>query len=184
VAPAPAATPLIVTLLLDPAAQAAFDALRRRHFPPERNHLASHVTLFHALPGEQATQVEADLAQAATRDPFPVTVSGVRPLGRGVAYALDSAELSALHRDLAAAWASWLTAQDRQPLRPHVTVQNKVDPDTARALHASLAATFSPYAVQAAGLGLWRYLGGPWEAVSTWPFRPPAVPAGPPAQPV
>jgi len=173
-----------VTLLLDPAASDTFTALRRRHFPPGRNHLDAHVTLFHALPGEQAEQVEADLAQAAARGPFPLTVSGVRLLGRSVAYVLDSAELSALHRELAAAWAPWLTAQDRGPLRAHVTVQNKVDPATARALHASLAATFSSYEVQGTGLGLWRYLGGPWEAVSTWPFRSPVVPAGPPAQPV
>src|SRR6476469_7699644 len=45
--------PLIVTLLLDDAAQQRFDALRTAHFPAERNHLAAHVTLFHALPGEQ-----------------------------------------------------------------------------------------------------------------------------------
>lgn len=45
--------PLIVTLALDEQAQARFDALRSRHFPPDRNVLDAHVTLFHALPGEQ-----------------------------------------------------------------------------------------------------------------------------------
>ena len=40
--------PLIVTLLLEDAAQERFDRLRAAHFPAERNHLAAHVTLFHA----------------------------------------------------------------------------------------------------------------------------------------
>ena len=64
--------PLIVTLLLEEAAQQRFDRLREQHFPPERNHLAAHVTLFHALPGEQLDAVRADLAAAADRPAFDV----------------------------------------------------------------------------------------------------------------
>ncbi|RBY85350.1 2'-5' RNA ligase family protein [Blastococcus sp. TF02A-26] len=164
--------PLIVTLLLDEEAQQRFDRLREAHFPPERNHLAAHVTLFHALPGEELATVDADLAAAADRPPFPVQVTGVRSLGRGVAYTLASAELAELRAGLAAAWAPWLTPQDRQRHAPHVTVQNKVDPAVARALHADLSAGFVPEVVPARGLGLWRYLGGPWEPVAEHPFRP------------
>ena len=157
--------PLIVTLLLDLPSQERLDALRRAHFPPERNHLAAHVTLFHALPGEAEERVRGDLAELARRPAFPVAVTGVRPLGRGVAYVLESEELAGLHRDLAGRWHAELTPQDRQPLRAHVTVQNKVTPQAARALLADLQAGFAPYDVQAEGLGLWRYLGGPWEPV-------------------
>jgi 2'-5' RNA ligase len=158
--------PLIVTLLLAEEAQRRFDRLRAAHFPPERNWLAAHVTLFHALPGEQAPAVDADLAAAAARPPFPVEVTGVRFLGRGVAYSLASPELAELRAGLATAWAPWLTPQDRQPHAPHVTVQNKVDPAVARALHAELGAGFVPETVPARGLALWRYLGGPWEPVA------------------
>ena len=35
-----------------------------------------------------------------------------------------------------------------------------------------LAAGFTPTAVHARGLGLWRYLGGPWEPVAEFPFEP------------
>jgi hypothetical protein len=49
-------------------------------------------------------------------------------------------------------------------------VQNKVDPAVARALHARLSAAFEPGTVGARGLGLWRYLGGPWEPVARYPF--------------
>ena len=157
--------PLIVTLALDPAAQARFDALRAAHFPPARNHLAAHVTLFHALPGEHLEAVRSDLDEVAGRPAYDVQVVRVRSLGRGVAYDLRAGELEAQHRELAARWAPWLSRQDAQPLSPHVTVQNKVEPQAARALLAELSASFVPYAVRATGLALWRYLGGPWEEV-------------------
>jgi 2'-5' RNA ligase len=162
---------LVVTLLLGDEAQRRFDRLRAAHFPADRNHLAAHVTLFHALPGEQLPEVRRALAAAAARPAFPVTVSGVRLLGRGVAFDLASAELTGLRQELAAALDPWLTRQDRQPSRPHVTVQNKVDPQVARALHDDLAASFVPESVAARGLALWHYLGGPWAPEAEFPFE-------------
>ncbi|SHN63177.1 2'-5' RNA ligase [Geodermatophilus obscurus] len=162
--------PLVVTLLLEPGAQERFDRLRAAHFPAERNHLRAHVTLFHALPGEQADAVAGDLAVAARRPAFDVAVTGLRLLGRGVAYTLDAPELTALRAGLAAAWEPWLTPQDRQRHAPHVTVQNKVEPAVARALRDRLAAGFVPHPVGARGLGLWRYLGGPWAPVAEYAF--------------
>ncbi|TAL26636.1 MAG: 2'-5' RNA ligase family protein, partial [Frankiales bacterium] len=110
--------PLIVTLALDGASQERFDELRRRHFPPQRNHLSAHLTLFHALPGELEREVRQDLAQTAERPPLTLRVPGLRFLGRGVAYALRSPELDALRQALAARWGPHLTNQDRQPHRP------------------------------------------------------------------
>ena len=52
-----------------------------------------------------------------------------------------------------------------------MTVQNKVDPAVARALHERLLAGVRADRVRARGLGLWRYLGGPWEPVAELPFR-------------
>jgi 2'-5' RNA ligase len=163
--------PLILTLLLGDEAQRRFDRLRAEHFPAERNHLAAHVTLFHALPGEHVDEVRRDLAAVSDRPSFDVAVSGLRFLGRGVAYVLESAELDGLRGRLAGTWAPWLTRQDRQRHSPHVTVQNKVDPEVARALHERLRAEFTPWSVRARGLGLWRYLGGPWAPVAEAPFR-------------
>ncbi|HEV7872179.1 MAG: hypothetical protein JWR62_3357 [Modestobacter sp.] len=172
--------PLVVTLLLGDEAQQRFDRLRAAYFPPGRNHLSAHVTLFHALPGEHLAEVRGVLAEAATRTPFAVTVSRVRFLGRGVAYELEAAELTGLRAALAARFDPWLTRQDRQPGRPHLTVQNKVDPQVARALHADLAASFTPEEVPARGLGLWHYLGGPWRAEAEFAFtRPPDEPRSP-----
>jgi 2'-5' RNA ligase len=163
--------PLVVTLLLDDEAQERFDRLRAEHFPPERNFLAAHVTLFHALPGERLDAVRSDLVTAVEHEAFDVAVTGLRFLGRGVAFTLESAELWALRAELAASWQPWLIPQDRQRHAPHVTVQNKVEPAVARALHDQLLAGFVPYRVRARGLGLWRYLGGPWEPLAELPFR-------------
>jgi 2'-5' RNA ligase len=170
VTPAPDPAPLILTLTLDPETQARLDDLRRRHFPPERNHLAAHVTMFHALPGERLPEVTGDLEAAAPAAPLPLLVSRVRSLGRGVAYDLEGGAAVALRAELAARWQPWLTPQDRQRWRPHVTVQNKVDPDTARALYGELGASFVPVPAAATGVALWRYRGGPWEPVTRVSF--------------
>ena len=178
--------PLIVTLLVDDDAQERFDRLRAAHFPArplpgssrgrarapgeQLFRLAAHVTLFHALPGERLAEVRGALASAAARGPFRVAVTGVRMLGRGVALELEARELTTLRASLAAVFRPWLTHQDRQWSRPHVTVQNKVEPAVARALHAELAAAFQPESVTAVGLGLWHYRGGPWEAEAVFQF--------------
>lgn len=170
--------PLVVTLALDDADQRRLDDLRRAHFPPERNHLGAHVTLFHALPGDRAPAVAALVEDAARRPSFTVDVTGVRLLGRGVALVLRSDDLARLHarlqRAAVDAFGDAVSAQDRQRLSPHVTVQNKVAPARARALHAELSAAFAPGRVSATGLALWRYAGGPWEHVSTAAFTTPA----------
>ncbi len=160
-----------MTLLLDPENAERFTALRRAHFPPARNHLDAHVTLFHALPAAQLARVQTDLAMAARRAPFPLEVHRIRLLGRGVAFDLRSDELACLRRQLAAQWSDVLTRQDRAPHIPHITVQNKVAPEAARRLYEELSSTFAPVRVTACGLGLWRYLSGPWEAVRSYPFR-------------
>ena len=167
--------PLVVTLQLDAASQERFDRLRRAHFPAERNHLHAHVTLFHALPGQQEHAVRDDLTEAAQRPPYDVRVTRVRSLGRGVAYDLRSDLLQEQRAALARRWAPWLTAQDARPHAAHVTVQNKVEPAAARALLEQLQAAFVPYDVTATGLALWRYLGGPWEPVETYRFSPAAT---------
>ena len=163
--------PLILTLALHADDQARFERLRRLHFPPGRNLIPAHATLFHHLPGPEIEAVRDAIGARCTMPPFTVAVPGLRFLGRGVAYALESPELTALRAGFARVWDRWLTPQDRQGWRPHVTIQNKASPDAARALHANLQAAFAPFTVRTEGLDLWRYLGGPWELMSRHPFR-------------
>jgi 2'-5' RNA ligase len=164
--------PLIVTLQLDARSADYFDRLRAAHFPPAINHLRAHLTLFHNLPGSEERAVLASLGRAAAaRAPFAMEVAGLMKLGRGTAFRIESDALAALRADLAAAFDGWLTKQDREKFRPHVTVQNKVAAPVASALFDHLSRDFSPFAAVAEGLQLWRYEGGPWSPVAAIAFQ-------------
>lgn len=132
--------------------------------------MPAHVSLFHALPGEQLAAVLDDLGELCDRPAFEVDVTGVRSLGRGAALVLHSPELLALRAALAARWEPWLTPQDRQRFSGHVTVQNKVEPARARALVGELTAGFSPWRLTAVGVHVWHYRGGPWQHEATVPL--------------
>lgn len=163
--------PLILTLTLDERSFAFFDEQRRRYFPPQRNFIPAHLTLFHHLPGEHIGAVHEFIEQrCSAQAPFQLDVTNLRSLGRGVAYAVQSAELMSFRRIFAQEWARWLTPQDRQEHQPHVTVQNNVDPRKARALLLELSAVFVPFQVTGTGLDLWWYRGGPWEKALSFPF--------------
>ena len=163
--------PLILSLTLAADDQARLDRLRAAHFPSQRNFLAAHVTMFHHLPGDQLETIAADLAAIATATPaFTVRIARLQSLGRGVALALEADPLLRLRAALARKWAARLTAQDSQGYRPHVTIQNKVDPVVAKALLHELSKGFSPWDVSAIGLSLWHYRGGPWEPAGSYAF--------------
>lgn len=162
---------LIVTAELGSEDQASLDSLRRTHFPPERNVLAAHLTMFHALPPSMEAEVRRRLADAARAPPPRAEVAGLMNLGGGVAFRVVSDDLDAIRADLAEAFRGALSAQDGQGWRPHVTIQNKVPPKVARALLTELELGFAPRRLVIRGLGLHRYLGGPWEAIATFAFR-------------
>ena len=167
----PAARPLILTLKIDDVSQERFDRLREENFPENRNFIPAHLTLFHKLPGDQEPEIAATLGEFCRRQrPFFLLATDLVFMGRGVGYKLESSGLPALRKELAERWRPWLGDQDRKGFRPHVTVQNKVPPEEARALHRRLGEAFSPFEVGAEGLLLWRYLGGPWEPVGAYEF--------------
>lgn len=166
-APPPATT--ILTLEMDSASQAFFERLRRTHYPASLNLVRAHLTLFHKLPPKN--EVIGTIWGAAHRPPFPIRVTGLRSLGRGTAYSLESADLMTLHSELATLFRAELTAQDRQPFRPHIVVQNKVAPAVAQELIARLAEQFVEFEIQAQGLRLSTYRGGPWDDAGLFNFR-------------
>ena len=165
------ASPLIVTLKLDTVSFEKLDRLRRAHFPPERNFLSAHVTLFHALPSEELPTIRSHLQQiCAQTKPIYIEFPRVRMLGRGVAIEVRSVDLQHLHDRLAACFSAWLTPQDRQRFRPHATIQNKVLPQQARELYDSLAPKWEMPSGQSTGLVLWEYRGGPWLGIEEFLF--------------
>jgi len=163
--------PLLVTAELPRDVFAWAEGLRRQHFPPERNKVRAHVTLFHALPPSVDGEVRRLLAEMARQPPPEARIVGLMPLGGGTAFHILSPELDAIHAELAERLHGVLTAQDRGKRKLHVTVQNKVSATEARALQAELADAWRPERFAFAGLSLHRYLGGLWEDAGTWPFR-------------
>ena len=161
--------PLILTLWINEQAQIYFDDLRWSYFPPQRNYLAAHLTLFHALPDER--YIDDDIMALSEKlKVFDVKAREIVSIGNGTAIKIDAPILISIHRRFQERWHQVLSGQDKQNLWPHITIQNKVSADEAKKLKERLAETFKPLVFKAIGLKLWRYLGGPWEPVKAYKF--------------
>jgi len=165
------AGPLILTAELAPEDFAWLDALRRHHFPPERNQLSAHLTMFHALPPFAEGEARQALASLSTEPAPRAFISSVMHLGGGVAFRIASDELDRMRGYIADRFHGLLTTQDAGGWSAHVTVQNKVSPRVARALIDALGTAYDRRPVRISGLALHRYLGGPWETLRVYPFR-------------
>jgi hypothetical protein len=164
--------PFIVTAALPPEMQAWADRLRRAHFPPERNHLHAHVTLFHAFAPSLLDELKHFLPQV-TREFAPprARITGLMDLGKGTAIAIASEELLSLRALIADHFHGSLTDQDLHEPRPHITIQNKVTKEEARALQASLSRDVEEREFAFPALDLHRYEGGPWDHIKRMAFR-------------
>jgi 2'-5' RNA ligase len=163
--------PLILTLRLDSTLFEPVNTLRQQYFPPTRNIVPAHVTLFHALPSEQKLAIEQHLQRVCSQtSSIHLHLPSLRFLGNGVAIAIHAPELMELRQTLATTWNDWLTAQDRQGYRPHITIQNKVSAADARQTYEQLTQHWQPLHGYGEGLSLWFYRGGPWELAHKFYF--------------
>lgn len=168
--------PFILTAVLPTDLQAFAQGLRRAHYPPDKNHLHAHVTLFHAFAPSLLEELRDFLPRLAAEFAAPSgQVKGVMDLGKGTAIALDAPQLLSLRTGIAEHFRGSLTAQDLHEPRPHITIQNKVTKEEARALQAGLDGLLAPWIAKGAftfpALALHRYCGGPWEHIKTCVFR-------------
>lgn len=169
--PGSANAPIIVTASLSPKDLAWADGLRSAHFPAGRNQLPAHLTLFHHLPPSALDELKRLLAAEARSRPRPAAwITRLIPLGQGVALGVESPGLAAIRAHVAEALRGLLTPQDQAAWRPHITIQNKVPPSTARALIQALRPDFRPRVIEIGGLAAWWYRGGPWEPIGRWAF--------------
>ncbi|WP_298301782.1 2'-5' RNA ligase family protein [uncultured Erythrobacter sp.] len=166
------ARPFIVAATLPPDIQSWAEGLRRAHYPPERNHLHAHVTMFHSFAPSLFEELKDYLPMVAREFAAPDgAVTGVMDLGKGTAIALQSEPLLALRALIAEHFHGNLTAQDLYEPRPHITIQNKVTKSEARALQAKLAPTIELRRFAFPALELHLYQGGPWDLIKTCAFR-------------
>ena len=164
--------PIIITAHMGKADQAWANGLRRAHFPVARNFVDAHITLFHHLPPGHLSEIKSRMASLVAEHAVPVAyLSDVMLMGNGVAFRVDSAELLAMRDELADAFRGLLIPQDQATPKLHITVQNKVEPSLAKALHAHLSETFRPRPLAISGLAAHYYRGGPWEQIGIWAFR-------------
>lgn len=165
------AGPLIVTAELGHEDLSWLNDLRRRHYPPERNQVPAHLTMFHALPPSTEQEVRHLLAALATRRAPRAFIAGMINLGGGVAFRIASDELDNIRAEIADRLTGLLTAQDQAGWSAHVTIQNKVPPRDAKILIHALENQLDMRPIRIAGLGLHKYLGGPWETLRSYSFR-------------
>jgi hypothetical protein len=163
--------PIIVTALFGDGDNGWLQELRRTHYPPARDQVPAHLTLFRQLPPSAEAELSARLADAVRARPPEARIAGVIDLGEGTALRVESEALARIRDDIAEALHGLLMPQDQAPWRPHVTIQNKVEPREARRLQQQLRAAFEPRRLAIRALATWRYLGGPWEPLKTHAFR-------------
>ena len=165
------AGPLIVTADFATDDFAWLEGLRRAHYPPERNQVPVHLTMFQGLPPSAAGEVKRELARHAAGPPPRATIAGLMNLSGGVAFRVVSDDLEAIREAIADHFHGLLCAPDAAGWRPHITIQNKVAPRQAKHLLDELEHGFRPRPVGISGLSVHRYRGGPWETLGTYKFR-------------
>lgn len=164
--------PFIVTGELPADVLAWADTLRRAHFPPERNWLKAHVTLFHSFAPSLREELPRFLSATAGQfAPPEAELAGVMDLGQGTALAIRSPALLAVRERIAERFWEMLTSQDKGGKRLHITIQNKVTRGAALALQRELAESVPQRRFAFTGLGLHLYRGRHWETVGNWSFR-------------
>ena len=164
--------PFIVTAELPGDIFGWANGLRRAHFPPERNWLAAHVTLFHAFAPSLREELHRMLGGVASEFAPPrASIDGLMPLGGGTALAITSPGMLTIREYIAEHFHGALTAQDSHRPRLHITIQNKVTGAEAKALQQALGPTIGERKFAFTGLGLHLYLGPHWQNVAHWPFR-------------
>lgn len=90
---------LIITAELAQGDFSWIEGLRRAHYPPDRNQVRAHLTMFHALPPSSEGEVRSRLAQIVRRPAPGAMIAGLMDLEGGVAFRVVSPELDRI-RDL------------------------------------------------------------------------------------
>ncbi|SJZ39091.1 2'-5' RNA ligase family protein [Sediminibacterium ginsengisoli] len=161
--------PLIITLGISPDAASYFTELRNIHYPAHANLLNAHLTLFHRLPSDEK-EIHSILSAAVMQQAMELAVTGIVLWKKGVAFTIDSPQLQEFHSGLQHALEKWTCAKDQKPLKPHITIQNKVTAFKASLTHKKLAAGFVPFTILATGLDCFHFSKGKWERIAFYPF--------------
>ena len=113
---------LIVTAEIAQRDFSWIEGLRRAHYPPDRNRVPAHLTMFHSLPPSAETELQRRLSRVVRRPAPMARIEGLMDLGGGVAFRIVSTDLDGIRDELVAGLHGLLGAQDSGGWRPHVTI--------------------------------------------------------------
>lgn len=165
-------SPLVLSLAMDPESFARTNAWRTRYYPANRNYLTAHITLYHSIPGTLQDWSLAELKKIAEdTEAFPLEFQAWERNSGYVGIKIEETRLLQLKARLDDVFRDHLLLQDKQRLKPHVTVTNKVTLQEAKLCAEELARDFVPWTGEALGFHLAIYRKGPWEALASLPFR-------------
>lgn len=158
------AQPLIITVKMDSNSHERLTGWRERFFPPARNYLTAHITLYHHLPAEHLHWIEKELTEfCRVQDAFPLSFHRVEHNGGFVSVLVDAPPLLHMKSHFDSVFGKFLKPQDQQKIRPHVTLVNKVSREEGKAASELIHLEFFPWQGRAEGLEIHFYHHGPWN---------------------
>jgi hypothetical protein len=154
-------------------------AIRNKYFPPERNTLRAHLTLFNALPEGKMTSSIVPLLEevAAENGPFKIRVKRPFKMGGGFAVNISPSDgpppLQNLVGKLQGTWKEegFLSDQDASKRRIHYTFMNKVtDKQKVDDAFNEFTESWTGDEGVVDGLELWKYSRGKWYWTKKFEF--------------
>jgi 2'-5' RNA ligase len=169
----------VLTLRTDRAHHDRMSAMRDKYFPPERNTVRAHLTLFNALPESKMKSSIVPLLQevAAATGPFRIRVKRPFQMKEGFGVNMSPREgpppLKDLLVKLRGTWKEegFLSDQDSAPRGMHYTLMNKVsDKEKLEAAFEEFKESWTGDEGIVDGLELFRYHKGRWYWTQSFEF--------------
>ena len=153
---------IILTLLMDEESQSFFDTQRKLYFPAYANFTNAHITLIHCLPNIETVFKTIDETCKKTKL-FSVEINDVFNIKNFNAYKIESKDIQGLHKNLQTQFKHFLSQKDLKPIKPHITIQNKVTDYKAKKTLEIIKENFSPFNATILGISCWYFTKNNWE---------------------
>jgi hypothetical protein len=163
--------PLVLTVQVEKNAQAYLENLRKQHFPPEVNYISARLSVFHALPRTMIEQVDSVLTtRTAQHRLIESQVTGVKSLGRGVAFVIPCGELEAPAGRTSGGVERRSDAGGSEQVETSRHDPEQGDSRSRESFAGHVGVEVRTRHITVRGLDLWHYNGGPWELARSYQF--------------
>ena len=160
---------IILTLLIDEKSQSFFDAQRKLYFPAYANFTNAHITLIHCLPNIEIVFKRINEICEKTKS-FSAEVNDIFNINNFNAYKIESNDIQVLHKNLQTHFKKFLSQKDLKPIKPHITIQNKVTDYKSKKTYENLKGNFIPFEATILGISCWYFTKNNWEKKEDYLF--------------